>query len=202
VVVDDARIQDFLQLGVRTEPPVMTGPVQIKAKMSLPPGNEEIADRLGLAGDFHVSQAHFSNQKLQDKLDSLSLRTQGKVKKHQNGGVEEVPADLRGTFTLKNGSLSFSSLQFMVPGAQVNLQGNYSLDGRVFDFRGEARLEAKLSQMTTGWKSMLLKPVDRFFSKDGAGTEIPIKITGTQSEPHFGLDFGDKEKKDKGLPPS
>ena len=46
--------------------------------------------------------------------------------------------------------------------------------------------------MTTGWKSILLKPVDPFFSKDGVGTEIPIRITGTESEPHFGLDFGHK----------
>jgi hypothetical protein len=40
----------------------------------------------------------------------------------------------------------------------------------------------------------LLKPVDRFFSKDGAGTEIPVKITGTKSEPHFGVDFGHKDE--------
>jgi hypothetical protein len=48
--------------------------------------------------------------------------------------------------------------------------------------------------MTTGWKSILLKPVDPFFSKNGSGTEIPIRITGTESEPHFGLDFGHKDE--------
>jgi len=32
--------------------------------------------------------------------------------------------------------------------------------------------------------------VDPFFSKHGAGSEIPFKVTGTRSEPHFGLDFG------------
>jgi hypothetical protein len=72
------------------------------------------------------------------------------------------------------------------------MTGGYSLDGRTFHFRGKARLDAKLSQMTTGWKSILLKPVDRFFTKDGAGTEIPVKITGTESAPHFGLDFHHK----------
>jgi hypothetical protein len=74
------------------------------------------------------------------------------------------------------------------------MTGNYSLDGQTFDFRGKARLDAKVSQMTTGWKSILLKPVDPFFSKGGAGTEIPIRITGTESEPHFGLDFGHKDE--------
>jgi len=34
--------------------------------------------------------------------------------------------------------------------------------------------------------------VDPFFSKNGAGTEIPVAITGTKSEPRLGLDFGQK----------
>jgi hypothetical protein len=71
----------------------------------------------------------------------------------------------------------------------------YSLDGNEFDFHGKARLQAKISHMATGWKSVLLKPVDPFFSKNGAGTELPVKITGTRSEPHFGLDFGRKDVK-------
>ena len=59
-------------------------------------------------------------------------------------------------------------------------------------------MEAKLSQMTTGWKSILLKPVDPFFAKHGNGAEIPFKITGTRAEPHFGVDFHQKSEKDTG----
>jgi hypothetical protein len=81
-----------------------------------------------------------------------------------------------------------------VPGADINLNGVYSLDGDQFDFSGKARLNAKVSQLTTGFKSLLLKPVDPFFSKNGAGTEVPIKITGTRSEPKFGLDFHHKDE--------
>ena len=47
-----------------------------------------------------------------------------------------------------------------------------------------------------GWKSVFLKPVDPFFSKHGAGTELPIKITGTTPEPHCGLNFGRKNKEE------
>jgi hypothetical protein len=43
--------------------------------------------------------------------------------------------------------------------------------------------------MVSGWKSWFLKPIDPFFAKHGAGTELPIRITGTRSEPHFGLAF-------------
>jgi AsmA-like C-terminal region len=194
VVMEHAQIQDLLRLGVRTDPPVMTGPVQMHTRMSLRPGDADVADRLKLAGNFHVSDGYFTNEKVQSRLDSLSLRTQGKMKEAQKSEAEKVPTDLRGVFTLKNGLLSFSLLHFMIPGTHVDLAGDYSLDGRTFDFRGTARLDAKLSQMTTGWKSILLKPVDRFFSKDGAGTQVPVKITGTESEPHFGLDFGHKDE--------
>ncbi|MGC2548933.1 MAG: AsmA-like C-terminal region-containing protein [Candidatus Sulfotelmatobacter sp.] len=193
VVVEHAQIQDLLRLGVRTDPSVMTGPVQMHTRLSLRPGDADVADRLKLAGNFDVSDGYFTNKKVQSRLDSLSLRTQGKMKEAQKNEAEKVPTDLRGVFTLKNGLLSFSSLHFMIPGTHVDLTGDYSLDGRTFDFHGTARLEAKLSQMTTGWKSLLLRPLDRFFSKDGAGTEVPVRITGTESEPHFGLDFGHKD---------
>jgi hypothetical protein len=53
--------------------------------------------------------------------------------------------------------------------------------------------------MVTGWKSLLLKPVDPFFAKNGAGTFVPIKIGGSASHPAIGLDFHhkDKDQKDK-----
>jgi hypothetical protein len=194
VVMEHARIEDLLQLGVRTDPPIMTGPVEMKTRLSLVPADASVADRLKLTGNFHVLQGHFSNEKVQGKIDSLSLRSQGKPKEAQEHTDEDVPVDLRGVFTLKNGVLSFSLLHFLIPGTHVDMTGDYSLDGQEFDFRGTVRLDAKVSQMTTGWKSILLKPVDPFFNKHGAGTEVPIRITGTKSEPHFGLDFGHKDE--------
>lgn len=194
VVLNGARIQDLLELGVRTNPPIMTGAVEMTTKLSLPPGNEDVVDRLKLAGNFHMPSAHFTNEKVQSKIDSLSLRTQGKPKEAKEQPDEDVPVDLRGVFTLADGTMNFSLVHFLIPGTHVDMAGVYSLDGRTFDFHGTAKLEAKLSQMTTGWKSILLKPVDPFFSKHGAGTEVPIKVTGTESEPHFGLDFGHKDE--------
>jgi hypothetical protein len=70
------------------------------------------------------------------------------------------------------------------------------------NFHGKARLDAKLSHTVTGWKAILLKPADPFFSKNGVGTELPVKVTGMKSEPHFGSDFGHKDdsKNSKGGP--
>ena len=192
VILDHGRIEDLLQLGVRTEPPIMTGPVEMNTRLSVPPGDASVTDKLKLNGTFHVQRGHFTNQKVQDKLDTFSLISQGKPKEAHEHLEETVPTDLRGVFTLQDGLLSFSLLHFLIPGTHVDMAGVYSLDGQTFDFHGKVKLQATLSQMTTGWKSVLLKPLDRFLRKDGAGTEVPIRITGTESDPHFGLDFGHK----------
>jgi len=42
----------------------------------------------------------------------------------------------------------------------------------------------------TGWKRWVLKPVDPFFAKEGAGTFLRIKVTGTSKAAKFGRDHG------------
>jgi hypothetical protein len=192
VVMEKGEIEDLLKLAIRTDPPIMTGAIRLNTKFDLAPGTADVANRLKLAGTFQIARAHFSNEKIQGKVDELSLRSQGKPKLVHDSSTPDARSDMNGTFSLSDGLISFSQLDYRVPGTQVNLTGTYSLDGNIFDFHGKARLDATLSHMVTGWKSILLKPVDPFFSKNGAGTEIPVKITGTKSEPHFGLDFGHK----------
>jgi len=51
-------------------------------------------------------------------------------------------------------------------------------------------LQATVSEMVGGWKGALLKPADRYFRRDGAGTEVPIHVNGTREEPRFGIDLG------------
>ncbi|HEV7513965.1 MAG TPA: hypothetical protein VGO27_19880 [Candidatus Acidoferrum sp.] len=196
VVIEKGKIDDLLKLAVKTDPPIMNGGVRLKTTLVLPPGEPDVSNRLKLGGTFEVSGAHFANDKIQGKIDAISMRSQGKPKLAKDNIPDNVPSDMNGTFNLLDGTISFSQLQFRVPGTQVDLTGIYSLDGNQFDFHGKARLDAKLSHMVTGWKSILLKPADPFFSKHGAGTEIPVKITGTKSEPHFGADFGHKDDDD------
>lgn len=196
VVVNHARIEDLLRVGVKTNPPVMDGAVRLKTKFDLPPGDQDVPDRLRLNGRFAVSDAHFTNDKIQSKVDQLSLRSQGKLKEAKDNIPDNVHSDMQGNFVLNNGKLTITDLKYDVPGADIGLNGTYSLDGNEFDFHGRARLKATVSQMVGGWKGVLLKPVDPFFKKNGAGTDVPIKVTGTKSEPHFGLDFGHKDPSD------
>jgi hypothetical protein len=194
VTIAKGRIEDLLKLAVRTDPPVMTGVVRLKTDFDLPPGDPVVSDRLKLAGRFDIEQAHFTNENIQNKIDALSMRSLGKPKLARENLTDVVSSDLSGVFNLKEGVINFSQLQFEIPGTRVDLTGKYSLDGNQFDFHGKARLDAKLSHLVTGWKSILLRPADPFFSKDGAGTELPVKVTGTKSEPHFGSDFGHKDR--------
>ena len=200
VSMDKARIEDFLKLAVKTEPPVMTGNLRMKARMFLPPGNVPVPEKLQLKGQFEVSGSFFTSDKIQDKVDLLSRLAQGRPKDPDlkvNPPQPEIkyPADMQGDFTLANASMNFSDLNFSVTGANIDMGGVYSLDGSKFDFHGQAKLRAHPSQMTTGWKSALLKLADPLFAKQGYGTVIPIEVHGTKSDPHFGLDFGYKPPK-------
>jgi hypothetical protein len=196
VTVPNGRIQDFLQLAVKTTPVMMTGQLQMKTKLHIPPGKESVTRKIGLKGGFTLRQIHFTNPEVEDKVDMLSLRAQGDPKAAKPG-AEDVHSQMVGQFVMDAGKLSFSKLDYSLPGAEVALKGEYTLDGETFEFAGKVRTNAKLSQMVASkWKSLLLKPVDPFFKKDGAGAEIPIRVSGTRSAPKFGLDLHHKAEKE------
>ncbi len=193
VDVPAGRLQDFLELAVKTKPPVMQSVVGMKVHLQVAPGHESVTKRLQMKGAFTLKRIHFTNPQVQDKVDDLSLRAQGNAK-DAKAGAADVNSEMRGTLVAENGRLNFPSLQYSLPGADVALQGTYSMDGNTFEFFGKVRTQAKISQMVaSGWKSFLLKAVDPFFAKNGAGAEVPIKISGTEGAPKFGLDFGRKK---------
>jgi hypothetical protein len=98
-----------------------------------------------------------------------------------------------GDFHMANAVIALPEIHYNVPGAAIQLEGKYPLEG-FMHFEGKARMQATVSQMVGGWKGWLLKPADRFFRKDGAGTEVPILIRGPHDAPEFSLDFGRMKK--------
>jgi len=198
VAMSNARIEDFLRLAVRGDPPVMNGNLRMNARVSVPPGDVPVLQKLRLSGNFDVGGAFFSSDQIQKKINELSRIGSGHPKDpdlHINYPQPEinVPSDIQGNLTLANATMDFPALDFKVPGALIDLSGVYTLDGTRFDFHGKAKLHAHPSQMTTGWKSALLKLADPYFAKEGYGTVVPIEVSGTKSEPHIGLDFGRKQ---------
>ncbi len=187
VVSKHAKIEDLLMLALGSSEPLLKGPVSFKTKFLLPQGDAPVLNRLFLDGRFDLVSAEFTSDKVQDKIDALSNRSRG-IHKPENQ-ADNVASNLAARFVQKNGNIRFSRLSFQVPGALISLTGAYGLRSEKIDFEGHARFKADLSHMTTGWKSLLLKAVDPFFKKDGAGAVLPIKITGTKSDPHFGLNL-------------
>ncbi len=186
VNADHGRVEDLLHLTVKSSEPLLTGPLAFRASFDLPPGKRDVIDRLDLKGHFIITSGHFTNLHVQDLLGNLSRRAEGEPKAEID---DQVASDFSGDFALNNAAVSFSRLVFGVPGAEIRLSGSYGVHGAEIDFTGQARTVAKLSQMTTGFKSALLKLADPFFKKDGAGAVLPIRITGTKDHPSFGLNF-------------
>jgi hypothetical protein len=198
VVLNHGHIQDLLRLGARTNPPIMTGPVRLQTSFDLPPGRRSVIHRLSLQGSFAVDDAAFTNPGWERSVKELSLRSQGNTRTARAVASNEtspppslapVPVSVHGQVTLARQTLTFSRLVCSVPGAQITLAGTYTLDGRELDMTGTARMQAHLSEIVGGWKGKLLRPADTLFARHGAGTEVPIKITGTQSSPHLGLNL-------------
>jgi hypothetical protein len=188
-----ARLEDFLRLAVKSTTPSMTGAVSVYTKFDLHPGEEEIAKRLRLDGNFTVQSARFTNPETEAKITSLSRRGQGKPR---DDDIQNTRFDVQGHFVLANSQVTFSSLSFSVPGVSLQLQGTYGLFSQALDFRGTLRLQAKISQTTSGIKSLLLKPINPLFEREGAGTVLPIRITGTREEPSIGVEIGKALKRE------
>jgi len=185
-----AKLEDLLFLATKQPKPAMLGFVTFQTEIDIPPGPESISKRLQLKGRFETAQARLTDLNLEEKVAELSRRGSGRVKKAERNANTNVISNLTGMFELHEGVMNFSKLTFAVPGALASLDGSYILDQQSVDFQGTLSLSAKLSQTTTGWKSLLLKAVDPLFKGQNAGTVLPIKVSGTGNHPEFALDFG------------
>ena len=189
VDVDRGRIEDILNMSANSESPFMTGNLTLNTSFHLPPGKESVWDKLQLQGQFHLSQSHFNNDKMQGRIGQLSLRGQGKPKEVKTTDPASVLSEIQGHFKLGGGNLQLPDLDYKVPGAEIAAHGTYGLREGSLAFEGDARLDASISQIVGGWKGLLLKPADRYLRKNGAGTDVPIHVNGTRKEPKFGVDF-------------
>ena len=178
------NMPDVLRLAMKGAP-FMEGKLNLKTTLELPNLDGKVKDKLRLDGRFDITEAHFLKSTIQDQIDSLSRRGQGQPK---NEAIDEVISRMKGSFKLDDSVITFRELTFGVDGADVNLDGSYDLNADVLDFHGALKLVAKVSQTVTGWKHWLLKPVDPFLSKNGAGTYVKIQVVGNSKAPKFGRD--------------
>lgn len=189
VNIDRGKMEDFLRLTSKSGSPLLTGDLTLKTALDIPPGKEPIHERIRLDGNFLLNDAEFTSAKFQNYVGQLSLRGQGQPKDAKRGEGADIHSAMQSDFKMVSGVITLPDLKYAVPGAEIDLAGKYGVEGSTLDFAGTARTQATVSQMVGGWKGVLLKPADRFFKKDGAGTEVPIHVDGTRDNPQFGVDI-------------
>jgi hypothetical protein len=135
-----------------------------------------------LSGKFNVSDARFASGRVGEAIAALSRRGQGKP---GDTSIADVPADFNGDFAMGEENLSFSKLEFAVPGAVARVKGSYGLQSNKIDFVGDVRLNATVSQTMKGAMHWVLVPFDPIFMKHGAGTYLPVAVTGTREHPEI-----------------
>jgi AsmA-like C-terminal region len=186
VTSNSASLGELLRFVSKAQP-AAEGVLIIDAAMDLPQGKESVLERVALEGSVRAERVKFTKDVVQDKIDDLSRKAQGRP---EDTTIDEVASQMATKFALQNGVFTYQGLSFKIQGAEVQLAGTHSLRSKSVDLSGVALLDATVSQTQTGYKSWLLKPFDPLFKTNGAGTRLVIKVAGTQDQPKIGLDVG------------
>lgn len=198
----DGRVQDLLTMFVHDRQPTMTGTIQLRANITLPPGQRPFLRRLEVDGDAAIAGGQMTDAQTQKNVEMLSMRAQGwadKIEDDQDkdnkdggdrvdGDLEHVSSQVKGHVSLRNGTASLSNVRFDVPGAAADVDGRYNLLNTQIDAHGRLKMEAPLSKATSGIKSVLLRIVpslDRHRTRHGEETILSLAVGGTYQQPSF-----------------
>jgi hypothetical protein len=188
ITVVNGRVQDLLRPFLHDEVPV-TGPVWLRSHAYLAPAGKglKFLQRLYMEGNFDIPAERLTNQTTEGKLSAFSQRAQGL----ESTDLDVVRADqdptahsdalssLNGRAKIRDGIVSTERLTCQMPGAAIDLNGTFNLHDRTVHLLGNLHMESDISHVTTGFKSLLMKPLSPFFKKDNSGTVVPITITGS-----------------------
>jgi hypothetical protein len=193
--VRQGHIQDFLRLLVRRPTPALTGTTTFAAHVTVPPEGGPFLQVLQIDGDFNIDEGRFTSADTQTQIDNLSQSSRGKKPEESpEGPPQNVISGLQGHVHLRDGIATLTGFSLWVPGAHAKVSGTYNLINEKVDFHGVLGTDAKLSQTTSGFKSILLKPFDSLFKGRKRAAVVPVKLTGTYSNPEAGFDIMGKGK--------
>jgi hypothetical protein len=183
-----ARIEDLLIMFTKSDTPALRAPIVLRAHVELPHDRQPFLRRLRLDGRFRIDNAVWGKSRTQVRVNSLSARAQGDTEEAESGSAERVQSDLAGSVTLRNGTAQLKDVTFRVPGAVARGGGIYNLQSKHLNLQGVVRMEANVSEATSGFKSVLLKPFNFIFRKKDQGKRgatLPVSIVGTYPRPRY-----------------
>jgi hypothetical protein len=193
MAVNGGRIEDLLSLFTEEKRPSMTGSINLRAKIQVPPGPPGFLRKLQLTGSIGIGSGRFTNPDVQRPVNTLTQSARGENKKQQAEDPQTALSQLSGQVSVKNGVATLSNVSFRAAGTRAQLYGTYNLLDRKVDLHGMLYTEGKLSDTTSGFKALVLKAVSPFL-KEKSITVVPFSISGTAHDPSFGLDFAGKRR--------
>ncbi|HEY3703481.1 MAG TPA: AsmA-like C-terminal region-containing protein [Terracidiphilus sp.] len=182
IAVAGGRAQDLLQPFLHKEPPI-TGTVDLHAHAILAPSKEGgFFHRLRVEGAFEVPKEEVTDHDTERNLSAFSQRAQGgkapDTGKDKTTPIPNAVSSVRGQAAIRDAVVTTHGLTFQVPGAQAWLDGTFNLHTSAVHLTGKVSTKADIADDSTGWKSILLKPLAPFFRKKHAGAVVPIAVTG------------------------
>jgi hypothetical protein len=186
IKVTKGHAEDLLHPFLENQPPI-EGSVSLKAHAHLAPEHdrEKFLERLSVNGSFDLPDERLTDSAKEATLTDFSERAQVSKPVNGNPGIgkgaassADIRSSLEGEVKIHDGVVSTQRLAFMLPGASADLNGSYDLSSGNVHLVGSLRMDSDISHVTTGFKSLLLKPLIPFFRKDNAGAVIPIAVTG------------------------
>ena len=202
--VQDGRIQDVLRLFVRGPKPPFNGVSSFRAHVIIPPGNRPFVEKVRLIGDFGIEGGQYAKASRQKDIDTLSAKARGRKpdERFEGEDPERVISEVAGHVELRDATATFVNSSFTIPGASAQMHGTYNLQSEAIDLHGTLKTDAELSKMSSGLKSVMLKPFDVFFKRKHAGAVVPVHLIGTYKDPQPGLDVPVKTSSSKSSIPT
>ncbi len=129
VNIAHGQIDDFLKLASKSTTPLLTGTVAVKAHLLIPPAQLSVEQRMKLDGTFQLTNTRFTSDKIQGRIQQLSLRGQGRPEDLKTEDPTLVRSEMHGSFHMNKAVIALPDLDYSVPGADIQLKGSYALDG-------------------------------------------------------------------------
>jgi hypothetical protein len=190
MTVNTGRVEDLLNYFSDAKQPSMTGNVQFRARVELPPGSGFLR-KVRMTADFGIAGGQFTSSQRQIPVNRLSESAQGE--KHPENDPRTVLSNIKGHVVVRDGTASLKDISFEFPGAFAEMMGVYNLIPGTVDIHGTLRTDGTLSDATSGIKALLVKAATPFLKKNHT-TVVPFAIGGTVSNPSIGLDLRNKVK--------
>lgn len=177
----DGNLQRLLEV-VEQATPSVAGKVSIAAQAEFGIGRQPFLKRLRLQGKVAVQDVTFVQSATQKNMDAFSAR----VSRNHSKDPVPVSASASAETTFRDGMAYFRDIRVQLPGAKAQLAGTFNLLNTRVNLTGKAALQRELSSDVTGWKRVLLAPLDPFFRHGKEGAVVPIAVTGTAQNPKIG----------------